>query len=207
MSSWSSGGSSPLARGLPVYTSVSGAPLGIIPARAGFTAWRRSCYFLVGDHPRSRGGYEPEPVVDFETEGSSPLARGLLSVNGQVNSGVGSSPLARGLHHPADQPAGADGIIPARAGFTWVRVGGGYGCADHPRSRGVYSITTTSSICSSGSSPLARGLHDPRQGPRRDRGIIPARAGFTRQMWSPHVKSGDHPRSRGVYWLGYRLVC
>ena len=50
-----------------------------------------------------------------------------------------------------------------------------------------------------GSSPLARGL---RQGPAADRrqaGIIPARAGFTRKGRSGGEWRGDHPRSRGVY--------
>ena len=50
-------GSSPLARGLPTDDDHLLTALGIIPARAGFTRWRRSC------RRRPRG--------------SSPLARGL----------------------------------------------------------------------------------------------------------------------------------
>ena len=50
-----------------------------------------------------------------------------------------------------------------------------------------------------GSSPLARGLpFRTRRGWRR-RGIIPARAGFTRTARHSPVRSQDHPRSRGVY--------
>ena len=50
---------------------------------------------------------------------------------------------------------------------------------DHPRSRGVYRPSSSSSEMIPGSSPLARGLLAP---PRRclcHRRIIPARAGFT----------------------------
>ena len=53
-----------------------------------------------------------------------------------------------------------------------------------------------------GSSPLARGL--PAGGARRRdrRGIIPARAGFTRRSREASGEPGDHPRSRGVYARG-----
>ena len=50
---------------------------------------------------------------------------------------------------------------------------------DHPRSRGVY-----------------RGTGD---GDAYDEGIIPARAGFTRNRVSQLCSHTDHPRSRGVY--------
>ena len=52
----------------------------------------------------------------------------------------GSSPLARGLHIPARVLAIAEGIIPARAGFTDMAVG-------------ISNLPT-------GSSPLARGLQE-----------------------------------------------
>ena len=73
-------------------------------------------------------------------------------------------------------------IIPARAGFT---------------SGFAYSASGKDG----GSSPLARGLRRRRMGSRKDRGIIPARAGFTmlRAWLSP--STWDHPRSRGVYGL------
>ena len=50
-----------------------------------------------------------------------------------------------------------------------------------------------------GSSPLARGLRVPHGLPRRRRGIIPARAGFTWARRATPFGSSDHPRSRGVY--------
>ena len=53
--------------------------------------------------------------------------------------------------------------------------------------------------CSLGSSPLARGLRRDGGYDQHDRGIIPARAGFT-GSWRRGARSGpDHPRSRGVY--------
>ena len=53
-----------------------------------------------------------------------------------------------------------------------------------------------------GSSPLARGLPAPIRTWRYSSRIIPARAGFT--SWDdPRMLPGsDHPRSRGVYWVG-----
>ena len=91
----------------------------------------------------------------------------------------GSSPLARGLlGNLRPQPDGRR-IIPARAGFTGVRVHGARERADHPRSRGVYHVCVT------------------RVTVRRR--IIPARAGFTGVGPGVGGLRRDHPRSRGVY--------
>ena len=93
-----SGGSSPLARGLPQHRGRDCRDPRIIPARAGFTV---VCVMNGGacwDHPRSRGVYLNHIRV-----------RSL---------GHGSSPLARGLHNNIVIVASAAGIIPARAGFT-----------------------------------------------------------------------------------------
>ena len=70
---------------------------------------------------------------------------------------------------------------------------------DHPRSRGVYSASPTSGADRQGSSPLARGLRQPRPHSRAYRRIIPARAGFTYKDTSGLEVGTDHPRSRGVY--------
>mgnify|MGYP001650470926 CR=1 FL=1 len=50
-----------------------------------------------------------------------------------------------------------------------------------------------------GSSPLARGLHVLPFHCYEGGGIIPARAGFTRDGRAQVSTVGDHPRSRGVY--------
>ena len=112
-------GSSPLARGLLERRATSAPQLRIIPARAGFTRWAKSCLITIRDHPRSRGVYGDEEGAGCRVRGSSPLARGL----------------------PPVQWGGArdPGIIPARAGFTALSSSTSLHHGDHPRSRGVYS--------------------------------------------------------------------
>ena len=91
-------GSSPLARGLPGEGHGDGVPVGIIPARAGFTCGSRPPGGRRWDHPRSRGVYQAIDASDATNKGSSPLARGLQ----KKEMGVPK----------------VEGIIPARAGFT-----------------------------------------------------------------------------------------
>ena len=91
-------GSSPLARGLLREYRLGLPARRIIPARAGFTPWRRARSPPKRDHPRSRGVYS--------------LARP------SSRSSVGSSPLARGLPYQYTSQRAVDRIIPARAGFT-----------------------------------------------------------------------------------------
>ena len=116
-------GSSPLARGLPPRLISIRRHIRIIPARAGFTVRDRAKRFGLGDHPRSRGVYDPGDRPDPVRTGSSPLARGLRgNILGAVTQG---------------------GIIPARAGFTDRDSGAAEGAGDHPRSRGVYGNIMT----------------------------------------------------------------
>ena len=153
-------GSSPLARGLLGRIAAQTPLIGIIPARAGFTRCHHGPRLTHADHPRSRGVYlRPNRVRHFPT-GSSPLARGLRRV------------LYGSLH--------SAGIIPARAGFTRASPTSLTTRPDHPRSRGVYALTFPSLRTWAGSSPLARGLHLVESQEDWDKGIIPARAGFTR---------------------------
>ena len=176
-------GSSPLARGLLVPFADLGRRAGIIPARAGFTTDESGRCSRWRDHPRSRGVYTPHIVPCAAHWGSSPLARGLQ-------------------RFPAGNVTFC-GIIPARAGFTFLTPFPARPVKDHPRSRGVYLPVSRSSPRPAGSSPLARGLR--RQGGSVITGlrIIPARAGFT-PHWSPATRwQWDHPRSRGVYNLAW----
>ena len=92
------GGSSPLARGLHRIRNPWTVETGIIPARAGFTYPCALTATVRRDHPRSRGVYWSVTYRVGRPPGSSPLARGLLSV----------------IHWGDDQKR----IIPARAGFT-----------------------------------------------------------------------------------------
>ena len=57
-----------------------------------------------------------------------------------------------------------------------------------------------------GSSPLARGLQQERPHRHRHRRIIPARAGFTPAGGARRRPTADHPRSRGVYSGGGRMI-
>ena len=198
-------GSSPLVRGLPrppasrwpgptdhprsrgVYPmrrSQHSRRTRIIPARAGFTRNGGRGFETLKDHPRSRGVY--------------PRSRSTSS------SRRGSSPLARGLQQVAGVDVGQLGIIPARAGFTRRECGWRPWRSDHPRSRGVYSLSMFKNCTWKGSSPLARGLRRHLRHLRDSRRIIPARAGFTRRRHGRIPHGGDHPRSRGVYpiWRG-----
>ena len=70
-------GSSPLARGLQTEEDDLSEEDGIIPARAGFTAYIGLATFWLEDHPRSRGVYHDPSLVLNSMVGSSPLARGL----------------------------------------------------------------------------------------------------------------------------------
>ena len=172
-------GSSPLARGL------HGAPVGvvenqgIIPARAGFTRIALVVARNKMDHPRSRGVYVFSAGKTLRSIGSSPLARGLPS--GRFPTGFRC------------------GIIPARAGFTDPVGADVHPTRDHPRSRGVYPCIQVRSGFRGGSSPLARGLLRHERLVNLVDGIIPARAGFTRDMVARTGDKEDHPRSRGVY--------
>ena len=76
---------------------------------------------------------------------------------------------------------------------------------DHPRSRGVYSRRKISPARTSGSSPLARGLHRGMTAFPFCTGIIPARAGVTVRGRTSSSSLTDHPRSRGVY--GRQVAC
>ena len=118
---------------------------------------------------------------------------------------TGSSPLARGLLTFLRLRNVADGIIPARAGFTGSTLDMAVSREDHPRSRGVYDAGNPLQTPLPGSSPLARGLLGSIVGGTTSGGIIPARAGFTGSTLDMAVSREDHPRSRGVYakpvWL------
>ncbi len=153
-------GSSPLARGTPESVCGVLADNRFIPARTGNTIVYTVTNATKPVHPRSHG--EHCETVDRGTpvSGSSPLARGTLSVAASSASRVsGSSPLARGTPRRR-----ADGnvhrrFIPARTGNT--------------------STTPTTRSGFDGSSPLARGTRPLSRHRRRERRFIPARTGNT----------------------------
>ena len=193
-------GSSPLARGLRRRPLRGLAGERIIPARAGFTPTRTGMTRSRPDHPRSRGVYA---FAQFQAPDllDHPRSRGVYA--SQPNPPpvpIGSSPLARGLLTRRLMDVHARRIIPARAGFTTPGRGARSTSRDHPRSRGVYATMRTRAFLGSGSSPLARGLLGGSEVVVLDDRIIPARAGFTPLLWLQSRLTGDHPRSRGVYF-------
>ena len=213
-------GSSPLARGLRVQADRARAPRRIIPARAGFTLIHGDAISLnEGSSPLARGlrGHEgrTEPLTRIiparagftdpsstreEAKTDHPRSRGVYpGADGDVSAHFGSSPLARGLPREHLLRPEPDGIIPARAGFTGGSISRISCPTDHPRSRGVYLEEHDVEPLVEGSSPLARGLRARASRAGTQRGIIPARAGFTRRSSRTGARWPDHPRSRGVY--------
>ena len=213
-------GSSPLARGLRRNPPPGKSRKRIIPARAGFTCLLRRRRLRRRDHPRSRGVYGADGRVHRGLVGSSPLARGLRASpsNRSRTAGIiparagftirvercsfrwGDHPRSRGVYVLEPRVLRPQiRIIPARAGFTATRPSVSRRTRDHPRSRGVYTLRGVLQADEVGSSPLARGLRGCHRRAARRRGIIPARAGFTRRQGEGLQGRRDHPRSRGVY--------
>ena len=158
---------------------VRASSQGIIPALAGNTQQRAMMGANTADHPRSRGEYGGCTSRMAAWGGSSPLSRGIQS-------------------EPAERWAAA-GIIPALAGNTRPAGHSGFTATDHPRSRGEYEELNDLWIRVEGSSPLSRGIRQPRACTGRRRRIIPALAGNTLGAASCAAATEDHPRSRGEY--------
>ena len=76
----------------------------------------------------------------------------------------------------------------------------------HPRSRGENRHLNELSARRAGSSPLARGKRDLTEGQVIAFGLIPARAGKTKNPCDPERSPGAHPRSRGENEKGERRV-
>ena len=172
-------GSSPLARGTPHHGASRRSLPGLIPARAGNTERGFVLDLVCGAHPRSRGEH-----ITFAIWGGVRL---------------GSSPLARGTRDTITLNAGRWGLIPARAGNTWLQNLRRRFLGAHPRSRGEHPFCVHHDAHLLGSSPLARGTRacpDLRAGRA---GLIPARAGNTKQGMQANIIMGAHPRSRGEH--------
>ena len=179
-------GSSPHTRGLLLVAAQSHDGVRIIPAHAGFTHSTPFCEGRAPDHPRTRGVYNV-------------ISNGKLSISG-------SSPHTRGLRSHGPQMTNIGRIIPAHAGFTTHAASQSEKSEDHPRTRGVYNLTSPVYHRRLGSSPHTRGLLGWLSVRRVRCRIIPAHAGFTTQNPSNPLPRKDHPRTRGVYaimfWTG-----
>ena len=152
-------GSSPHARGALPLLPCRG-PLGrLIPACAGSTGEGRQRLRERPAHPRMRGEHS--------------------NVQVSVRSPPGSSPHARGAHHPHLIPRELVRLIPACAGSTLTLDTGRAPHRAHPRMRGEHRPGLRANPRNSGSSPHARGAHNPVREDLPDPRLIPACAGST----------------------------
>ena len=152
-------GSSPRARGAPVYVRLGADRPGIIPACAGSTQVRLTHKEKKRDHPRVRGEHVRSAA--------------------RSTTGTGSSPRARGAHRHEGSLTRRVGIIPACAGSTPCSPAGRCTRRDHPRVRGEHRVRLRVTVPGMGSSPRARGALSPDLPEIVLVGIIPACAGST----------------------------
>ena len=109
-------GSFPRVRGKHLLRAAADGVDGLIPARAGKTAWPGGCASPFPAHPRACGENIAWIVASAAAVGSSPRVRGKLSAE------VGSAHIAR--------------LIPACAGKTEALRTYTSGLAAHPRACG-----------------------------------------------------------------------
>ncbi len=212
-------GSSPLARGGRACDGDELVELGLIPARAGRTPRNARSASVTPAHPRSRGadprcfrlglscswliparaGRTSRSTRSAQSTEAHPRSRGA-DVQAILESrwAAGSSPLARGGPPEPQARLGRAGLIPARAGRTRSTHVRPRAAPAHPRSRGADVWRYWRNPDESGSSPLARGGRRGRGGALPRVGLIPARAGRTRQWRGWTQRTPAHPRSRGA---------
>ena len=159
---WSVCGSSPRVRGKPSRAPDRPGTLRLIPARAGKTPATPPAASSPGAHPRACGENGPLPAEGMTLEGSSPRVRGKREGDGEG--------------------CGADGLIPARAGKTSSMVMIPVCRAAHPRACGENTARAPGLIATSGSSPRVRGKLPAPRIRLPEAGLIPARAGKTRDV-------------------------
>ena len=116
-------GSSPRMRGTHALALAEGARTGIIPAHAGNTRDRLCTAGASRDHPRACGEHRTSCLVPDTNQGSSPRMRGTPD-------------LFRAL-------AVGEGIIPAHAGNTRLRLHRLKTPRDHPRACGEHDDAGT----------------------------------------------------------------
>ena len=109
----------------------------------------------------------------------------------------GSSPLTRGKRILDRCARRGVRLIPAHAGKTVLRLGGGATQQAHPRSRGENPYSPCSRTVRSGSSPLTRGKQPSAAAQLPLPRLIPAHAGKTRITIPRRCAQTAHPRSRG----------
>ena len=112
---------------------------------------------------------------------------------------MGSSPHVRGARHGQGRDHGRRGIIPACAGSTSPATPMMPSRRDHPRMCGEHSLSMTSPLISTGSSPHVRGALGSSEPSGLPPGIIPACAGSTQSSSADPAGWRDHPRMCGEH--------
>ena len=126
-----------------------------------------------------RGEHNGDIKANCAAVGSSPHARGALSVGMPHIWRVGIIPACAGSTRPRRYPEGA----------SW----------DHPRMRGEHTAGTSDIYAVKGSSPHARGALCSYVATAPTVGIIPACAGSTVGLHRAVKRRRDHPRMRGEH--------
>ena len=111
----------------------------------------------------------------------------------------GSSPHVRGARRPRQPGIRPNGIIPACAGSTQVRLRRRPWTEDHPRMCGEHRSGFNALFFLTGSSPHVRGARKDSPLRRCHSGIIPACAGSTQYVDDCQIFIRDHPRMCGEH--------
>ena len=172
-------GSSPHVRGAPTGDLLGVTIGGIIPACAGSTPTATRPSREPRDHPRMCGEHRSIVGIGVACQGSSPHVRG-----------------ARRPRQPGIRP---NGIIPACAGSTQVRLRRRPWTEDHPRMCGEHRSGFNALFFLTGSSPHVRGARKDSPLRRCHSGIIPACAGSTLTLAVSRSRARDHPRMCGEH--------
>ena len=112
---------------------------------------------------------------------------------------LGSSPHVRGARRPRQPGIRPNGIIPACAGSTQVRLRRRPWTEDHPRMCGEHRSGFNALFFLTGSSPHVRGARKDSPLRRCHSGIIPACAGSTLTLAVSRSRARDHPRMCGEH--------
>ena len=152
-------GSSPRVRGKPLTSRSAVLKIGLIPACAGKTLWRRGLREARAAHPRVCG--------------ENPFASGAPSTK------PGSSPRVRGKQGDLVLALQVAGLIPACAGKTHREATSTSRETAHPRVCGENVLIPFQTLLTPGSSPRVRGKHRLGRNLTLRRRLIPACAGKT----------------------------
>ena len=190
-------GSSPRGRGKRYPRSARPVRDGLIPARAGKTGRQGRPAHRRPAHPRA-GGENPVQRYGFSLRyGSSPRGRGKPLIAVAENHSSRLIPARAGKQNPSSGAHHLRGLIPARAGKTTRLRRCPTKRSAHPRAGGENVALAEGVGPAMGSSPRGRGKPRTHGAHARADGLIPARAGKTKNARRPCQGRWAHPRAGG----------